>query len=593
MYDESIQEMIDFYKIAHPIQTEPIRLQDLIKKFESADPVNVILTGTAGDGKTYHCRRVWEHFGGNNNEWQHGKKIVSLALPNSKKRLCIIKDLSELNGEDKRDLFPYLAAAVAGENENSVYLVAANDGQLVSSWREWAELNGTQSFAHFKAIERMLVENDPHDQNLQLHLYNLSRMDASKHFDVLVEQIVENPQWRECEGCELLSNNESTTCPIRINRELLRRGETGSPFRVRLSHLLRLAGANQLYLPIRDLLLLAVNIMLGDRKIRNRPLLTCRTAKNRAKDDDYAMTNPYGNTFGANLSKKDRRKYQAFTTLDSFGVGRETDNAFDNLLIYGDYSTDHEKERYERLIGCDHHYGAQAYRKYLQDYLEGERENTREFMVALEYQRCRLFFSLPVDNELNPWHLTVYRSAGTLLQLAEKIENNKNITQLAEQLVRGLNRTFCGMMIDDGTRVYLGSSGGDGRRRVASVLSRDLRTAKHRRDIYITFDLAEDKLTPQLQVIDPTKQPSDQKIDQLDLHLTHFEYLMRVSNGSLPASFSRQCYEDFLDFKLRLIEQLDDLYDRGGDTYPVAFDAIQVDGVGRLQIDDIRIMADS
>ena len=208
------------------------------------------------------------------------------------------------------------------------------------------------------------------------------------------------------------------------------------------------------------------------------------------------MTNPYGNAFGANLSEKDRQKYQAFTTLDSFGVGRETDNAFDNLLIYGNYS-DSAKESYKQLIGNDPYYGAQAYQQYLQDYLEGEREKTLEFMVALELQRCRLFFSLPTNNELklNPWHLTAYRSAGTLLQLAEKIQNNENIVLFLEQLFRGLNRTFCGMMIEDGTRVYLASSGGDGRGRVASVLNYNLRTAEHGREIYITFGLAEDHLT--------------------------------------------------------------------------------------------------
>ena len=95
-----------------------------------------------------------------------------------------------------------------------------------------------------------------------------------------------------------------------------------------------------------------------------------------------------------------------------------------------------------------------------------------------------------------------------------------------------------------------------------------------------------------MQVIDPTKPLGNQEIDRLGLQLTHFEYLMRVACGSLPASFSRQCYEDFLDFKLRLIEQLDDLDGRRGNTQFVTLHAIQVDGAGRLQVDEIRIMAD-
>jgi hypothetical protein len=35
---------------------------------------------------------------------------------------------------------------------------------------------------------------------------------------------------------------------------------------------------------------------------------------------------------------------------------------------------------------------------------------------------------------------------------------------------------------------------------------------------------------------------------------------MRVASGSLPASFARQCYEDFLDFKLRAIKLLGECF---------------------------------
>lgn len=585
MYDELIQIEINRHQIDPPIQIEPARLKDLIDNFEGAEPINVILTGTAGDGKTYHCRRVWEHFGGDKSQWQSGKKIATLNLPHTGKRLVIIKDLSELRDEEKASLIPELASAVSGTNRDAVYLVAANDGQLVASWRDWAEPTGGKAFSDFRSLEAMLVEDRIHDPSLRLRLYNLSRMDASTHFDALVDQVTEHSQWQGCQGCELINAAGTTSCPIRLNRELLRGGVTKSPFRQRLSDLLRLAGVNRMHLPIRDLLLLAVNIILGDQKA-GKPLLTCRSAKNRAKQFDYATTNPYANVFGSNLPEKERQKYQAFTTLDSFGVGRETDNAFDNLLIYGRYS---EIDRYKKLVDNDPYYGGPAYRVYLRDYLEGARESTREFMVALERQRRRLFFSLTSDPKLDPWRLSVYRSAGQLLEFAERVETGGDITRLVEQLVRGLNRTFCGMMIDDGTQVYLASSGGDGRGRIASVLNYELRTTVHRRNIYMCFGLADDGLTPRISVIDPTQPEGNQLIDQVDLQLTHFEYLMRVACGSLPASFSRQCYEDFLDFKLRLIERLDELIGNENDEREVALRAITVDANGRPLVDDIRI----
>lgn len=589
MYDELIQTEIDRHQVDPPIQIEPARLKELISNFDSSNPTSVILTGTAGDGKTYHCRRIWEHFGGNRDQWQQGEKVLSLALPNSSKRLVIVKDLSELKAEEKEHLFPGVTAVVSGNGDDSVYLIAANDGQLVASWRDWAEANGDKCLKDFKTLEAMLVEDRSHDPQLHLKLYNLSRLDASTHFDALIEQVVEHPQWEECEGCELLKTDGTSPCPIRLNRELLRGGPECSPFRSRLSALLRLSGANRMHLPIRDLLLLGINIILGDQQ-PGQPLLTCRTAKNRAMKSNYSVTNPYANVFGANLVEKERQKYQAFTTLDSFGIGRETDNAFDNLLIYGRYS---EKERYEKLVDNDPYYGGPAYRPYLQDYLEGARDSIQDFMAALERQRRRLFFSLSEDDSLDPWRLSVYRSAGHLLELAEKIDSGESITRLKESVVRGLNRTFCGMMIDDGTQVYLASSGGDGRGRIASVLNYGIRTAIHRRDIYIDFVLADDRLTPRLLVVDPTQDDGQKVIDSLDLQLTHFEYLMRVSAGSLPASFSRQCYEDLLDFKLRLIERLDEVIGDDTDDREVALHAITVDETGRPQVDDIRIRVGS
>ena len=97
MYDELIQTEVDRLGIDPAIQIPPARLQDVLDDFESTAPRSVILTGTAGDGKTYHCRRVFEKSGGNPSDWQRGKKIVTLSLPNSGKSLIIVKDLSPKN----------------------------------------------------------------------------------------------------------------------------------------------------------------------------------------------------------------------------------------------------------------------------------------------------------------------------------------------------------------------------------------------------------------------------------------------------------------------------------------------------------------
>ena len=546
----------------------------------------MVLTGTAGDGKTYHCRSVWEHFGGAFAHWKEGRKVVSLRLPGSHRALTIVKDLSELTPDEKNKVLAGLAQAVSATKENDVYLVAANDGQLLASWRDWAEQHGQDARRVFRIVEDMLVEERTRDEALHLDLYNLSRLDASAHFSELVEQIVEHQLWSQCEGCELLADDGTTTCPIRINRERLRGGGDGSTFRQRLRDLIRLSRANRMQLPIRDLLLLCVNILLGDR-MPQQILLSCRTAKRRAEKEDYALTNPYANVLGANLPERQRQQYQVFTTLEAFGIGRETDNKVDNLLIYGAHR---DSELYRKVVANDVHYGKQAYERALDDYLEGERQDARGFIRTLARQRQRLFFSLQAQHGLDPWRLTVYQASGRFLEFVDALAEGRTLPAIAEQLVLGLNRTFCGMMIEDGTVLYLTSSGGDGRGRISSLLNHELPTSQHRRDPYLRFEIASDRRSPCLQVVDPVGGP-DEILGSLVLQLTHFEYLMRVARGSLPASFSRQCHEDFLDFKLRMVKRLDEVM---GDPTPgreAVLHALTVDEKGRLQSDRIRIGA--
>ena len=586
MYDELIQSEIERHRIDPPIRIAPAHIDDLLRNFKDPNPRNVVLTGTAGDGKTFHCRSVWKHLGGALDDWREGRKIVSLQLPVSKKVLTIVKDLSELTKDEKDGVLAGLAKAVVTSEGNDVYLVAANDGQLLGSWRDWAEQQGQDARRVFRIVEDILVEEGTRNDALHLDLHNLSRLDASEHFEALVEQVVEHPLWSQCHGCELLGNDGTTTCPIRINRERLRGDADGSIFRKRLRDLIRLSRANRMQLPIRDLLLLCVNILLGDRRPQ-RILLTCRTARKRAENQDYELTNPYANVLGANLPERQRQQYQVFTTLEAFGIGRETDNKFDNLLIYGVHR---DSELYEKVVASDVYYGKQAYEKALDDYLEGERQDGRAFIRTLARQRQRLFFSLPTEHGLDPWRLTVYQASGRFLEFVDALAKGQVLPGIAEQLVLGLNRTFCGMMIDDGTVLYLTSSGGDGRGRISSLLNHELPTSKHRRDPYLRFVIGSDLRSPCLEVVDPVGG-KDEVLGSLVLQLTHFEYLVRVAGGSLPASFSRQCHEDFLDFKLRMIKRLDEAVGDPAAGSEAVLHAFTVDGRGRLQSERIRIGA--
>ncbi len=584
MYDELIQNQVKHYNV-QPVEIPPVRLQELVDNFSQPEPSNIILTGTAGDGKTHHCRRTWKELNGDENTWLRGDKIAKLALVSSGRTLTVVKDLSELTTDEKARLFPDLCEALLGKLPDRVYLVGANDGQLLSTFRDWAERKNKEALDVFKKIEDMLVSGREDHKDLNLCLYNLSRMDPSKDFYALLSKVVEHPKWSDCEGCPLYPNEEETTCPIRINRSLLAESTSENPFRKKLGELLKLASANRFHLPIRHLLLLTVNILLGDQK-SPKDLLTCTTARNRANNNDYAFTNPYANVFGINLPMARRRQYRVFNVLDTFGIGQETENNFDNLLLYGPHN---DKKRYHRIVESDVYYGAVSYKRLLEDYIEGGREgkSLNLFMSNLERQRQRLFFSLNENNEpsLNPWHLTVYRYAGIFLKF---LAAGSNDAKIINQLVRGLNRTFCGMMLDDASKLYIASSGGDGRGHIAPILEHEVEVRQKKRTVYISFDGNSKLPALSILVVDPLKP--QEPICELPLQLTHFEYLMRVAQGSLPASFSRQCYEDFLDFKIVLIKKLDEEFDADQSANgQVEFRVIQVEAEGRPDIKEIYI----
>ncbi len=69
LYDEHIRRSarragVDPLRFNHPASTA------VLTCITGPAPVSVVLTGTAGDGKTHLCRQVWEAVGGDPTAWQ-------------------------------------------------------------------------------------------------------------------------------------------------------------------------------------------------------------------------------------------------------------------------------------------------------------------------------------------------------------------------------------------------------------------------------------------------------------------------------------------------------------------------------------------
>ncbi len=556
MYDELIRTRIEANGIEPPLEVEAERLSRLVENFSSEHPASVILTGTAGDGKTYHCRRLFEQLGGHVRTWQRGDWLMTLQLPNSRRELSIVKDLSEVAPESKKILLSSLHDAMTERDPSKAFLIAANDGHLVASLQAWAQDN-EENAKLFKEVEQMLVEDQSESQGYPLQMYNLSRSRPDEVFGNISDAIVNHRKWDDCIGCELYKSEEETTCPIRMNRKLLMNAVSGqqSCFRERIGELMKLTSANDMHLPIRQLFLLCVNILLGDSQAPQN-LMSCEDAKKRSNEMRSSRiakkprVNPFANVFGHNLDESLRFQYSIFTLLDPLGIGRETNNAIDNKLVTRSYQNE---DLYHELFAHDPYADWKRYSLLLRNYIEGERTKSslRNFFKVLSEHRQKLFFRPNGGNEdFERWDLTVFASGGLYLDFVECLRTGRRNTGISGKLALGLNRTFTGLMVEEKRDILITSSGGDNRGRLSSVYLNSIVLGDVPKRAHINFRLGDSKTIPEIVVCGD----NGELVETMQLQLAHFEFLTRIARGGLPANYSRQCYEDFLDFKLRLIQ---------------------------------------
>jgi len=272
--------------------------------------------------------------------------------------------------------------------------------------------------------------------------------------------------------------------------------------------------------------------------------------------------NIYSNVFGNNLRR--RRLPDIFEVLKGFGIGDETSNRVDDLLIFGiDDPDENQKLYFECLVGEDEYYGANKnYRTLQSAYIEGEDQDAaKEFLEALVKQRQRLFFTIP-DNDaedLRLWELSVFHYAGEYLDevIGALAKGNKPPSRIISRLVRGLNRIFTGMLTSSDQYLWMATSSSYSQSRISIMVDGRISVMPDRGE-YVSIEYDENDVISLVVNIDLEASV------RLPLHLTRYEFLSRVAEGALPSSFSRECYEDILSFKSRVLARYKDVQEKYG-----------------------------
>ncbi|NJL01313.1 MAG: hypothetical protein HC910_12420 [Spirulinaceae cyanobacterium SM2_1_0] len=549
MYDEVIQRTLQRRKV-DPIEFEANYIKEIVADLQSQSSTSIILTGTAGDGKTYCCRQIWKILGGSTEEWQKDDKIRSLELSEESpicRKLVVIKDLSELTLEEKNQILPGVAAAVRGQDDATVYLIAANDGQLIEAW-VGVEDQSDDIKAVRQAIEELLVSDRSELDGFQLRLHNLSRQSAAAIFPRILDAVLQHPGWEACESCSY----QNQGCPIWENKKRLEGRDNKQITRRRLLDLLLLCDLDDIHLPIRQLLILISNAILGHPDAKDK-LLDCRQVPKILEKKSSALGSLYRNILGENLPERRRDSIEIFKALRGFGIGTETNNRIDSILIFGADDSQF-LDLYQQLIVDDQLYGANSqYTTQQNSYLNGEsRDKNHAFLKLMKTQRQRLFFTVP-NNEIQFWDLTIFCFAGEFLDKVYRslCSGKKCPRDIIIRLVRGLNSIFIGLPVRNQDELILATSGNYSQARISKIHEESI-SVWQKHGEYVDVEIHNDKL---FLVVYLSNDPQIYPV-RLQLSPTRYEYLARVADGALPSVFSQECYEDLLAFKAQLINQV-------------------------------------
>jgi hypothetical protein len=589
MYDEHIRKSakragIQPLAFVHPVEHE------VLAQFrpEREDRRSVILTGTAGDGKSHLCGKIWTLLGGSEQQWGSDDVYHTLDIEGVQGAITIhvIRDLTALppndaNGRyaDKSELLSKFCDCLCEPSRNVQFLIAANDGQLIETLQR---LPATANVSKVRSlVELLLVEGQRESAQAPLTLFNLSRVPCVALFDLALDAFLGHEGWSECIKSKVEDGFFGDRCPIRHNYELLK-----SPLvRGRLRFLFELCDCNELHVPIRRLLLLFANAILGHPDAKDR-LMQASDVSTCLQKGTTAKASLFNNLFGGNLSEVRRDSLEVFDYLNRFRIGHETSNRIDNILIFGE-ADENLKPYFDVLLRADTMYGADdSYYAAQRSYVEGDdTEPANDFFLRLLVsQRRGLFFKITPEwvDELSLWELTVFKFAGEYLEkvLGPLRKGAKVDRPYLARLVKGLNRIFVGMLVSSDRDLLLATSISFSSSKVSQVLE-DRVPVEKRRGEGVDLVLVNGKPTLSVQ-FSPTISAS------MPLNLTRYEFLSRVAEGALPGSFSRECYEDMLAFKSRLLTCLNER--RRGDgiieSNIVAFRLLTLDPAGN-PLDDV------
>lgn len=542
----------EFLAQAPPPAAGPLQLQTLVEQFldetfRKPNPPSVILTGNAGDGKTYLCRQIVAAFHGTTQlDWD---ALAEQPLQRDGTTLHVVKDLSELGEAQGRHQLHGLAATLQADAPPQRYLIAANEGRLRSFLNADPQLTTL-----YQMVDEQLISG-PDAHNPHLIVINLTRVTTSSFVPHVLNWMTHDAHWQACADCPLVA-----TCPIRFNAQRLRDPQIVA----RVQLLYQLLEQLDIHVTMRDMLIHLAYTIAADQR--------CEELQRRRANPDFSSFTYHQTIWGRAEDTAFRRKASVVQHLERLRIGAHSLFALDDFIVSGG-ETDAERAVHAQIFApaVDLHS-----KRFAQDrlaYLHGDADRkaddeTSALLKWLPHCRRKLFFEHPeqnVPNELIPF---LYLTRYLRLLAGERGVKDK----LLAELVRGLNRAFSRLYLRDDDYLYVTTqylhSGEQPRPLVRLRFPRsdlDLELTDQRNDIY---DCARTQLT---LVIAPPAEFRRLPINEQPAPvrwacgLLQFEYILRLAHGGTFNILAEECELAVRDLKDLLLRRFSHASERANE----------------------------
>lgn len=513
-FDEFITQSI-------PPSGQPLRLQTQIENFlrtcfERQHPPSIILTGNAGDGKTYLCRQIIEAF---TRQPVHNWDRIDWPIEHHNLTLRVVKDLSEMGEEAGANVLRDLSDQLTSQPQH-IFLIAANEGRLR------AVLRRERLHELYEEVDHQL-RRGPNLNNERLIVVNLNLVTTSTYVPQVLSWITDSIHWQACQECPAFNR-----CPIRFNATRL----TEPYIARRFQFLYQVLEHLNLHVTIRDMLIHLTYALTSG--------LDCQEIIEQSNQLGWEAYHHvyYENVWGERADETFRRKAIVIQYLRRLNVGEASVFAVDDFLINGRPNDETAQAEHNRLFAPALDLGGRRFVQDRQAYLYGgsgspQLDDEHPLMTWLPHCRRKLFFEWQDNVATDRLFPFIYLPDYFRLIHGERAA----LHRYRRDLILGLNRAFSGLYLTDAAYLYVTSQYTHTIEQPVPIVRVRIPTDYINLCINTCQTEAFDRdwTSLLLEIPPPPRIPANPIRWTIDL--LRFEYLMRRSRGSTLNVLAAEC----------------------------------------------------